>query len=93
MGETENKLLTFIETPVFVEQLEELAGGKQLELLYAIQNDLLTDSTSANRRIWMPGREKCWLCWQTESKRPQRGNDEEGKLRATQEINGTGARL
>jgi len=38
-----NKLLTFVETPVFVEQLAELAGKAQMELLYAIQDDLMTD--------------------------------------------------
>ncbi|HEX4946190.1 MAG TPA: hypothetical protein VFZ34_05985 [Blastocatellia bacterium] len=44
MKETgEEKLLTFIETEVFVEQLEELAGKAQMELLYKIQEDLLLD--------------------------------------------------
>ncbi len=33
--------LNFIEAPVFVEQLAELAGSSQLELLYRIQDDLL----------------------------------------------------
>ncbi|QQS48954.1 MAG: type II toxin-antitoxin system RelE/ParE family toxin [Acidobacteriota bacterium] len=36
-------LLTFVETPVFVEQLAELAGKAQMELLYAIQDDLMMD--------------------------------------------------
>ena len=36
-------LLSFVKTPVFVEQLAELAGKAEMELLYAIQNDLLLD--------------------------------------------------
>ena len=36
-------LLSFVEAPVFVEQLAELAGKGEIELLYAIQNDLLLD--------------------------------------------------
>ena len=33
-----------METPVFVEQLAELAGQAQMELLYAIQDDLLLNA-------------------------------------------------
>ncbi len=44
MNETDaKKLLAFVETDVFVEQLEELAGKAQMELLYNIQEDLLLD--------------------------------------------------
>lgn len=42
------KLLTFVETPVFVEQLAELAGEAQMELLYAIQDELLLDAERGN---------------------------------------------
>jgi hypothetical protein len=37
------RLLSFLETPMFAEQLAELAGQRQMELLYAIQEDLLAD--------------------------------------------------
>jgi hypothetical protein len=44
MNEQRSKrLLSFLETPMFVEQLAELAGQRQMELLYAIQEDLLAD--------------------------------------------------
>lgn len=39
----DKRLLSFLETPVFTEQLAELGGKQQLELLYAIQEDLLAD--------------------------------------------------
>jgi hypothetical protein len=44
MTETDaEKLLAFVETDVFVEQLEELVGKAQMELLCNIQDDLLLD--------------------------------------------------
>ncbi len=44
MGEApDKKLLSFLETATFVETLAELGGKQQLELLYAIQNELMAD--------------------------------------------------
>ncbi len=44
MNETQSsKLLNFVEAPPFTAQLTALADKQQLELLYAIQNDLLAD--------------------------------------------------
>jgi hypothetical protein len=44
MNGSENpKLLSFVEAPVFSEQLAELAGARQMDLLYAIQDELLAD--------------------------------------------------
>jgi hypothetical protein len=37
------KLLSFLETAAFIERLAELAGDRQMELLYAIQDELLAD--------------------------------------------------
>ena len=39
----EKKLLSFLETATFVERLAELGGDQQMELLYAIQDELLAD--------------------------------------------------
>jgi hypothetical protein len=39
----EKKLLSFLETATFVERLAELGGERQMELLYAIQEELLAD--------------------------------------------------
>lgn len=39
----DKKLLSFLETSTFVEALAELGGKQQLELLYAIQNELMAD--------------------------------------------------
>jgi len=39
----DKKLLSFLETATFVETLAELGGKQQLELLYAIQNELMAD--------------------------------------------------
>lgn len=39
----DKKLLSFLETATFVEGLAELGGKRQLELLYAIQDDLMAD--------------------------------------------------
>ena len=37
------QLWTFYETPVFTEDLADFLGGRALDLLYAIQADLLAD--------------------------------------------------
>jgi len=37
------KLLSFLETATFVERLAELGGTRQMELLYAIQEELIAD--------------------------------------------------
>lgn len=37
------KLLSFLETATFVETLADLGGERQLELLYAIQNELMAN--------------------------------------------------
>src|SRR5262245_14435091 len=39
----EKKLLSFLETATFVERLAELGGERRMELLYAIQDELLAD--------------------------------------------------
>lgn len=39
----DKKLLSFLETATFVEALAELGGERQMELLYAIQNELMVD--------------------------------------------------
>jgi hypothetical protein len=39
----DKKLLSFLETATFVEKLAELGGKRQLELLYAIQDELMAD--------------------------------------------------
>jgi len=45
MRETEaERLLDFVETTVFVQQLAQLAGKREMDLLNTIQNDLLMDS-------------------------------------------------
>ncbi len=44
MDESQDKmLLSFLETATFVEKLAELGGKRQLELLYAIQDELMVD--------------------------------------------------
>jgi hypothetical protein len=43
MKDYTEKLLTFIETPIFTDLLEEFAGEAQFELLCTIQDDLLQD--------------------------------------------------
>lgn len=44
MDESQDKmLLSFLETATFVEKLAELGGKRQLELLYAIQDELMAD--------------------------------------------------
>lgn len=39
----DKKLLSFLETATFVERIAELGGKRQLELLYAIQDELMAD--------------------------------------------------
>ncbi len=42
-GPESPKLLSFVEAPAFSEQLAELAGERQMDLLYTIQEELLVD--------------------------------------------------
>jgi hypothetical protein len=42
-GSESPQLISFVEAPAFSEQLAELAGARQMELLYAIQDELLAD--------------------------------------------------
>jgi len=39
----DKKLLSFLETATFVERIAELGGKRQLELLYAIRDELMAD--------------------------------------------------
>jgi len=70
MDESRNKkLLSFLETATFVERIAELGGKRQLELLYAIQDELMADQERGDlvkglggvrkARIAAPDRPEC----------------------------------